>query len=61
VVKWGPLDSDACVFATAGLFLAPIAILAGIVLLRGRMTEAEREIYHDAPAHPSPPGPSHVR
>ena len=65
---WGPFESDGGRVFIATVFLAPILLLAGIVLLRGRITDNERDVYKkvlpelakrpNAPVspHPNPQG-----
>lgn len=48
ILLTGSFDSDPWRVAAASIFMAPITLLAAIVLLRGRMTESERDIYHSA-------------
>ncbi len=42
---WAPVQSDTWRVAGIAAFLAPIPILGAVLLLRGRMTEPERDIY----------------
>ena len=50
-LMWGPLDSDWGRVGAAGVFLAAISLLGAVVLLRGRMTEHERDVYRAALPH----------
>lgn len=48
---WGPLDDDWAAVTAAALFLSPIVILASIVLIRGRMTDQERDMMQNTLPH----------
>jgi hypothetical protein len=48
VLMWGPFDEEQWRVAGAAAFTAPLGLLAGIILLRGRMTANERDVYRSA-------------